>query len=151
MFVSSPLFIDMIWFNQYNLEEINAINKHTLASHLDIEFTGIGENFLKATMPVDERTIQPAKLLHGGASAALAETLGSVGSYLTIDTAKQACVGLELNINHVRGVTGGKVTGTATPEHLGKTTHIWNIRIENEKGQLVAISRLTMMILDKPA
>lgn len=141
----------MIWFKQYRLEEINAINQQTLASHIEIEFTAIDENSLKATMPVDHRTVQPAGLLHGGASAALAETLGSVGSYLTIDTSKQACVGLELNINHVRGVKAGKVTGTATPEHLGKTTHIWNIRIENEKGQLVAISRLTMMILDKQA
>lgn len=139
----------MIWFKQYTLEEINAINRQTLASHLGINFIAIGENSLKATMPLDYRTIQPAGLLHGGASAALAETLGSVGSYLTIDTSKQTCVGLELNINHVRGVKAGKVTGTATPEHLGKTTHIWNIRIENEKGQLVAISRLTMMILDK--
>lgn len=141
----------MIWFKQYTLEEINAINRQTLASHLEINFIDIGENSLKANMPVDYRTIQPAGLLHGGASAALAETLGSVGSYLIIDTNKQACVGLELNINHIRGVTTGKVIGTATPEHLGKNTHIWTIRIENEKGQPVAISRLTMMILDKKA
>ncbi len=139
----------MIWFKEYTLQEINAINRNTLASHLEMEFTGIDENSLRATLPVDERTKQPAGLLHGGASAALAETLGSVGSYLIIDNSKQACVGLELNINHVRSVSGGKVTGIATPEHLGKTTHIWNIRIENEKKQLVAISRLTMMILDK--
>jgi 1,4-dihydroxy-2-naphthoyl-CoA hydrolase len=139
----------MIWFKAYTLEEINAINQNTLASHLDIQFIHIDEKSLKASMPVNERTVQPAGLLHGGASAALAETLGSVGSYLTIDTSRQACVGLELNINHVRSVTVGKVTGIATPEHLGKTTHIWSIRIENDKGQLVAISRLTMMILGK--
>ncbi len=151
MFVSSLIIHVMIWFKQYSLEEINAINKKTLASHLDIQFINIDEKSLKASMPVDERTVQPAGLLHGGASAALAETLGSVGSYLTIDTSSQSCVGLELNINHVRGVKSGKVIGTAIPEHLGKTTHIWNIRIENEKGQLIAISRLTMMILDKPA
>jgi 1,4-dihydroxy-2-naphthoyl-CoA hydrolase len=131
------------------LEHINAMNENTLMSHLGIEFVDIGENYLTARMPVDERTCQPLGLLHGGASAALAETLGSVGSAIRLDLKQQAPVGLELNANHIRPVTNGYVTGTATILHLGRRTHVWDIRIEDEAGRLVCVSRLTIMIVDR--
>ncbi|MBN8854642.1 MAG: hotdog fold thioesterase [Sphingobacteriales bacterium] len=117
---------------------------------LGIELTEIGENFLRARMPVDERTRQPYGLLHGGASAALAETLGSVASAFVIDQTQYYCVGLEINANHIRGVRDGYVYGTATPLHLGKTTHVWDIRIYDEREKLVCVSRLTVAILRKP-
>ena len=118
-------------------------------SHLGIEFINIGENYLTAKMPVDERTCQPLGLLHGGASAALAETLGSVGSAIRLDLNQQAPVGLELNANHIRPVTNGYVTGTATALHLGRRTHVWDIKIEDEAGRLVCVSRLTIMIVGR--
>jgi 1,4-dihydroxy-2-naphthoyl-CoA hydrolase len=136
-----------MWYKEYSLAEINAFNQKTMIDHIGIEFISIEKNTLKAMMPVDYRTVQPARLLHGGASAALAETMGSVASYLLIDPSQFQCVGLELNINHVRGVTSGNVTGTVTPLHIGKSTHLWEIRIESEEGKLVAVSRLTMMII----
>ena len=116
---------------------------------MGIEFTELGEDYLIATMPVDHRTHQPMGLLHGGASAALAETLGSFASHLVVDTSKFDCVGLEINANHIRPKTDGVVTGIAKPIHLGSKTHIWEIRIEDERGKLVCISRLTMAILPK--
>ncbi len=120
-----------------------------MGEYLGIKFTEIGENLLKATMPVDHRTHQPYGVLHGGASAALAETLGSVGSALVIDTEKYICVGLEINANHIRSVKDGEVTGVATPIHLGRSTHVWEIRITDKNEKLVCISRLTVAILDK--
>ena len=131
------------------LKHINSMNENTLMSHLGIEFVDIGENYLTARMPVDERTCQPLGLLHGGASAALAETLGSVGSAIRLDLKQQAPVGLELNANHIRPVTSGYVTGTATALHLGRRTHVWDIKIEDEAGRLVCVSRLTLMIVDR--
>lgn len=120
-----------------------------MADHLGIEFTEIGENYLKARMPVDHRTLQPYGLLHGGASAALAETLGSVASACVIDTEQFICVGLEINANHIRGVRNGFVYGTASPLHLGQTTHVWDIRILDDHDKLVCVSRLTVAILKK--
>ena len=117
--------------------------------HLGIEFTKLGEDYLEATMPVDQRTKQPMGLLHGGASVALAETLGSVASLLTVDQTKHACVGLEINANHIKSVRDGLVKGVAKPIHLGKATQIWEIKIYNEAEQLCCISRITMAILDK--
>ena len=117
--------------------------------HLGIEFTDIGKEFVSAKMPVDHRTHQPFGLLHGGASVTLAETLGSVASSCVIDGSKQFCVGLEINANHLRGVKNGHVYGTAKSVHLGKSTHVWEIKIENEKDELICISRITMAILDK--
>jgi 1,4-dihydroxy-2-naphthoyl-CoA hydrolase len=114
-----------------------------------MQFSEIGENYLKATMPVDHRTHQPYGLLHGGASAALAETLGSVSSALVIDQEKFICVGIEINANHIRSVRSGIVTGTCTPIHIGATTHVWDIRIHDERNKLVCISRLTVAILKK--
>lgn len=120
-----------------------------MVTHLGIEFTGIGDDFLEATMPVDHRTTQPMGLLHGGANVALAETLGSLAASLTVDQEKQVVVGLEINANHLKSVRSGKVKGIAKPIHIGKSTQVWEIKIFNEAEQLCCISRLTMAILDK--
>jgi len=120
-----------------------------MVEHLGIEFSGHGKDFIEARMPVDHRTHQPMGLLHGGASVALAETLGSVASSLLIDLNKQACVGIEINANHIKSVRHGYVTGKAMPIHIGKKTHVWDIRITSDSGELVCISRLTVAIIDK--
>lgn len=120
-----------------------------MVEHVGIEFTQIGADFIEATMPVDERTKQPLGLLHGGASVVLAETLGSIGATLLIDMNKQYVVGLEINTNHIKSAKSGKVTGKATPIHLGKSTQVWSIEIKNDQDQLVAISRITMAVLDR--
>lgn len=133
-----------------SLDGVNAIGQGCMVEHLGIEITEIGDDFLRATMPVDHRTMQPMGLLHGGASVALAETLGSTAAYGCIDPARQQAVGLEINANHVRAVRGGTVTGTARPLHLGRTTQLWEIRIEDDRGRLVCISRLTMAVLAQP-
>jgi 1,4-dihydroxy-2-naphthoyl-CoA hydrolase len=138
-----------IWKIKPEIKTLNEMSQNTMLSHLGIEFIAIGEDFLKATMPVDHRTHQPMGLLHGGASAALAETLGSFASHLVVDSTEFDCVGLEINANHVRPKTEGMVTGIAKPIHLGSKTHIWEIRIEDERGKLICISRLTMAVLSK--
>jgi len=139
-----------IWFQQgISLDQLDQLNKNNLGEHLGMRFTEIGDNYLKATMPVDHRTQQPYGLLHGGASVALAETLGSVGSALIIDLEKNICVGIEINANHVRGVKSGIVTGIATPIHIGSSTHVWDIKIYDDKEKLVCISRLTVSVLKK--
>lgn len=141
-----------IWFKPgLTIPDIRPLNTRTMAEHLGIVYTELGENSLTGTMPVDHRTRQPAGLLHGGASCVLAETLGSVASFLVIDTTKLQPVGLEINANHIRGVRSGLVTGTATSIHLGKTTHVWDIRIKDERGSLVCISRLTVAIIKAAA
>lgn len=140
----------MIWFNdQLSLEDLSALGKGTMGEYIGIEFTEVGENYIKATMPVDHRTIQPYGLLHGGASCVLAETVGSIASALVIDQAQFICVGLEINANHIRSARKGVVTARATPIHLGKTTHVWDIRITDQEEQLVCVSRLTVAILEK--
>ena len=118
-----------------------------MASHLGIVFTELGPNFLKGTMPVDHRTKQPMGLLHGGASVVLAETLGSVAANLVVDPLIFACVGLDVNANHIRSVKQGLVTGTAKPLHIGSTTQVWGIEITDELSRIVCISRLTMAVL----
>lgn len=138
-----------IWNTAVTPEQLNATRVKTMISHLGIEFTEVGEDSLSARMPVDERTIQPFGLLHGGASVALAETLGSVAASLTIDLSNKIPVGMEINANHLRPVTEGWVTGVVKPVHLGKTSQVWEIRITNEAGKLVCIARLTMAILDR--
>jgi 1,4-dihydroxy-2-naphthoyl-CoA hydrolase len=135
--------------NGIGIEKLNAQSKNTMAAVLDIRFTAVGDDYLQATMPVNHQTHQPYGLLHGGASAALAETLGSVASWLCVDPEKQMCVGIEINCNHVRGKKDGVVTGTARPLHIGATTHVWDIRITDERDKLVCISRLTVAILKK--
>jgi 1,4-dihydroxy-2-naphthoyl-CoA hydrolase len=131
------------------LHELNKLSKRTMSEHLDIEFTEIGEHYIKATMPVCHKTHQPLGLLHGGASAALAETIGSVASWMTIDTDKHVCVGIEINCNHLRPKKDGTVTATAEPLHIGATTHVWDIKIRDERGKLVCVSRLTVAVLKK--
>ncbi len=131
------------------IEQLQSLGAGTMGEHLGMEFTDIGDNFLKARMPVDHRTRQPYGLLHGGASAALAETLGSVGSAYVIDQEKYVCVGLEINANHIRGGREGWVYGTAIPLHIGKTTHVWDIKIVDEREKLVCVSRLTVAILKR--
>lgn len=139
-----------IWFRQgITIADFEHWGKNTLVEHLSIRFTAIGDDFLKATMPVDQRTIQPYGLLHGGASAALAETMGSTASALVIDPEKFICVGIEINANHIRSVRSGHVTGTCTPVHMGSTIHVWDIRIYDENTRLTCVSRLTMAILPK--
>ena len=131
------------------LEELNKLSKGTMAEHLEIEFTDIGKDFIAAKMPVAAKTKQPMGLLHGGASVALAETLGSVAAYCVINLDKQHAVGLEINANHIRGVMEGFVYGKATPLHVGKTTHVWEIKIVDEQNKLVCVSRITVAVLDK--
>ena len=137
-----------IWYrSSMTLEQLQSLGQGGMASLIGIEFTEIGENFLKAKMPVDQRTRQPYGILHGGASAALAETLGSVASAFVIDTDQFYCVGLEINANHIRAAREGWVYGIATPLHLGRTTHVWDIKITDDQDKLVCVSRLTVAIL----
>ena len=131
------------------LTSLNQMSQGTLLEHLGIEFTDVTSETISAKMPVDHRTRQPMGLLHGGASVALAESIGSVASYLSVDTEKQACVGLDINANHLKGVREGWVYGTAQALHLGRRTHVWEIRVTNEDQQLVCISRLTVAVIDK--
>ncbi|MBS1507461.1 MAG: hotdog fold thioesterase [Bacteroidetes bacterium] len=131
------------------LETLNKLSANTLVEHLGIRYTALGDDFIEATMPVDHRTHQPLGLLHGGASVALAETLGSVAAMCCLDTTLQYCVGVEINANHIKSVKEGFVTGKVTPIHVGKKTHVWEIRIVNEKKELVCISRITIAILDR--
>jgi 1,4-dihydroxy-2-naphthoyl-CoA hydrolase len=139
-----------IWFEpDLTAAQLQPLGKNTMGDHLGIEFTEVGEDFLKGRMPVDDRTRQPYGLLHGGASVALAETLGSVAAAFVVDRRGYNAVGLEINANHVRGVREGFVTGIAKPLHLGKTTHVWEIRIFDDRDKLVCISRLTVAIIAK--
>jgi 1,4-dihydroxy-2-naphthoyl-CoA hydrolase len=128
-------------------EQLTLGEANSLAAHLGIFITEVGEDFLTATMPVDTRTVQPHGRLHGGASVALAETVGSLAANLTLDPAKQIAVGLDINANHIRPVKQGLVIATARSEALGRTTQVWSIRIVDEQDRLVCISRLTMAII----
>ena len=133
------------------LDEMNALSTGTLMEQLGIVYTQIGPDYLCGTMPVDHRTRQPAGLLHGGASAAFAETLGSMGSMSIIDLKKQAIVGIEINANHIRKATQGLVTGKATLIMRSRKLHVWEIRIHNDNNDLICLSRLTIMVLEKKA
>jgi len=139
-----------IWKQPIDLVRINGWSRGTMMETLDIRFTEAGEDWIRATMPVDHRTQQPFGLLHGGASVVLAETLGSTAALLTLEVEKEIAVGLDINANHIRGVRGGVVTGTAKAIHLGRTTQVWEIRIEEEAGKLVCLSRLTMAVIPSP-
>jgi 1,4-dihydroxy-2-naphthoyl-CoA hydrolase len=140
-----------IWRSPNSLTELNSGRPGTLIEHLGIEFTEIGDDYIRATMPVDARTRQPYGLLHGGASVALAETLGSMGAAMCVDPAEYQCVGQEINANHVRAARTGLVTGTARPVHLGGRTQVWGMEIVNEAGKLVCISRLTVAVIRRGA
>ena len=142
---------EIIWFNkEFNFSHFKGkMTPNTLSSLLGMEWWDVGPDYITARMPVDERTKQPYGLLHGGASVALAETVGSVASFLTVDSNRYSCVGLEINANHLKSVKDGFVYATAKPIRLGKTTHVWDIKITNDAQQLICISRLTVAILDK--
>ena len=140
-----------IWRSLLTLEELNGNRDGTLVGHLGIFFTEIGDDFVRGTMPVDTRTVQPYGLLHGGASVALAETLGSTGAAMCVDAAEYQVVGQEINANHVRAARSGLVTGTARAVHLGGRTHVWSIEIVNDAQKLVCISRITMAVIKRGA
>ena len=136
-----------IWKTPRSVEELNSGGTGTMVEHLGMRFTEISDDFVRGTMPVDARTRQPFGLLHGGASVALAESLGSTGATMCIDVREYLCVGQEINANHVRAARAGLVTGTARPKHLGGRTHVWVIDIVNEDGELVCTSRLTVAVI----
>jgi 1,4-dihydroxy-2-naphthoyl-CoA hydrolase len=140
-----------IWRSLRTIEDLNANREGTLIANLGILFTEIGADFVRGTMPVDTRTVQPYGLLHGGASVALAETLGSMGAAMCVDAAYYQVVGQEINANHVRAARGGLVTGTARAVHLGGRTHVWTIDIVNDAQKLVCISRITMAVIKRGA
>lgn len=140
-----------IWFAEPTLDGITDMGSDTLVDHLGIEYTEIGDDFIVAKMPVDQRTRQPFGLLHGGASVALAETLGSIAANLCVDPATKICVGLEINANHVRSVREGYVWGTVKPLHIGGRTQIWQTEIRDTQERLVCVSRLTVAVLDRAA
>ncbi len=136
-----------IWHDTFSLDFVKQHSQNTLVSQLGIEFIEAGDDYLTARMPVDARTCQPARVLHGGASVALAETLASWAATFVVDREKNYCVGLEINANHVRAATSGWVTGTARPVHLGRSTQVWEVRLTDESQRLVCISRVTMAVL----
>ena len=141
---------EIIWFNkELQLADLQSYNPETMSSFLGMKWVGVDPNFLKMRMPVDIRTRQPYGLLHGGASCALAETIGSTASHLVIDLANFMCVGLEINANHVKAARDGWVTATSVPLHLGSSTHVWDVKITDEDLDLVCVSRLTVAILSK--
>jgi 1,4-dihydroxy-2-naphthoyl-CoA hydrolase len=138
-----------IWKRTATPEELTAIGNQSLPGYLGIIVTEVGADFLRATMPVNAHTHQPFGLLHGGASVALAETLGSIGSMMCIDSEKFMAVGQEINANHIRGMATGVVTATARPWHLGRTSHVWHIELREESAKLVCVSRLTIAVLER--
>lgn len=140
-----------IWRVNVPLAELQPMRRGTMVEHVDIQITEMGDDFLRGTMPVDHRTVQTMGILHGGASVVLAETLGSIAANLCVDQSRQACVGQEINANHLRPVASGLVTGTARPIHLGSRSQVWQIEIRDERERLVCISRLTMAIIERPA
>lgn len=140
----------MIWFKDYTLDYLEGLRNANMGTHIGIEFTEVGEDYLKGRMPVDERTTQPFGILHGGASCVLSETLGSVAAWMTIDPDKYRAVGLEINANHIRAVTEGHVIGVTKPLHIGRRTQVWQTDITEEAtGKRVAISRLTVVIIEQ--
>jgi len=142
--------LSSIWFDkELSLEKIRPLGKGTMSEFLGIKWVELGEDFISASMPVDHRTKQPYGLLHGGASCVLSETIGSVASAMVVDHTSFICVGLEINANHVRSAREGIVTGVARPLHLGASTHVWDVKIMNEKNELVCVSRLTVAILPR--
>jgi len=141
-----------IWFKkEVNIEKLNQFSVNTMNDLLGIKFTEVGENYMKATMPVDDRTRQAYGIMHGGASAALAETVGSVASVMVVDPEKFICVGVEINANHIRSVRDGFVTATVVPLHLGLSSHVWEIKINDQQNNLVCVSRLTVFVKKKKA
>jgi len=138
-----------IWFEKPNLEEVNSWREGTILEHLGIEVTDIGDNYIEGTMPADKRTFQPYKLVHGGANVVLAESLGSIGGMLTLDSDEYFCVGQEVNANHLRGVKSGVVKGRAEQVYCGRRSQVWEIRLYDSKNKLTCTSRLTLAVVKK--
>ncbi|HAS34864.1 MAG TPA: esterase [Flavobacteriales bacterium] len=138
-----------IWFKDYKLEDWDGRTKNTIHDSLGIEMTEVGPDFVSGKMPVDDRTVQPMRLLHGGASVVLAESLGSIAATMVVDPEKFYCVGQSIFGNHLRPATEGFVYGTARPAHIGRKTQLWEIEIVNEAGKVVHLSRLTMAVVEK--
>lgn len=138
-----------IWFQEYSLKDISALQDGNMGGHIGIEIVRIGPDHLDAKMPVDERTMQPDGILHGGASVALAETLGSIGGSMVVDRARYQVVGQEINANHLRAVRGGHVHGSAKPIHLGRRSQVWAIEIFDDQKRLICISRLTLAVIER--
>jgi 1,4-dihydroxy-2-naphthoyl-CoA hydrolase len=140
----------MLWKNNFDLDAVNAISKDTMVGHLGIEFKEIGEDYLIAHMPVDSRTVQPYRLLHGGASVALAETLGSIASTLMINLDTYQAVGVEINANHLSSAKEGSyVIGTVRALRVGKNIHVWNIDVTNAEGKTMCVSRITIAVIER--
>lgn len=139
-----------IWTQTPNLEQMMEASRNTAVHHMGIEYLEVGDDYVKGRMPVDERTVQPFGILHGGASVVLAETLGSMAANCCLKDPNTVAVGLDINANHIRPVTEGWVYGTATALHIGGTTQVWEIRLENEQGKTTCISRLTMAVTRRP-
>lgn len=138
-----------IWHFDFDLAALNERSRNTMGDFLGIEFVEMGDDFLVARMPVNERTRQPVGIMHGGASCVLAETVGSTAANCCVDREKQYCVGLDINTNHIRSIRDGYVFGTTKPFHIGKTTQVWSIEIKDAEGRLISINRLTMAVLNK--
>lgn len=140
----------MIWFKDYTIDILDGMRNANMGTHLGFQFTEVGPDYLKGTLPVDQRTTQPFGILHGGASCVLSESLGSVAAWMTINPETHRAVGLEINCNHIRAVTEGNVIGTCTPLHTGRRTQVWQTDITEEAtGKRVAISRLTVAIIEQ--
>ena len=139
-----------IWRTQTSVEQLQEHSRNTLAETIGIRVTEVGPDFLRATMPVNPQTHQPMGVLHGGASVALAETVGSLAATMCIDRTLYVCLGQEINANHLRPVSSGTVTATARPYHIGKRSHVWSIEIRDEEEKLVCVSRLTIAVVDRP-
>lgn len=138
-----------IWSFPFDLEMLNKRSKGTFADYLNIKFVEIGNDYLIAEMPLEQHLCQPSGLLHGGASCALAETVGSAAANYCIDQKQKICVGMEININHIRSIRFGTTLAKAQPLHIGKTTQVWDIKIRNEQQTLIAVSRLTVAVIEK--
>lgn len=139
----------MLWTSTFTLSDLQAMHKQTAIEHLGIEFTEIGDASLSARMPVDRRTVQPFGLLHGGASVLLAETLGSCAAIMCINLSTHYCVGLDISANHIRSAREGFVFGTATPIHVGRSTHVWAIDVKDKEQRPISVSRITMSIFER--
>ena len=139
-----------IWFREFTLDEIRALERDTMGEHIGIEVTKIGPDHLDARMPVGPRTVQPDRILHGGASVTLAESLGSIGASMCVDRAKFQVVGQEINANHLRPARGGFVHGSARPIHVGRRSQVWSIEIRDDDGRLVCVSRITLAVIERP-
>lgn len=138
-----------IWTQPVTIDTFNERAQNTLCTHLGIDFVEVGDDYLIATMPVDDRTRQPMGIMHGGASCVLAETIGSMAAQYCVNLDTQYCVGLDINTNHIRSIREGEVIGIAAPYHLGRSTQVWSIEIRNDKQQLISVNRLTMAILNR--